>query len=208
MTLRPSTMTALIAISVASTLGMSTQASNAQAQAPSNAQTQAPNQQQSQQLMQAADTNHDGKLSSAEVSKFVSDRYDRLNTSHDGKLTEQQFEAPARAKMAQASPADKARYQQTLTQLPADFKAMDTDHDGTVSKAEYTAAVQSQLAKAAGSGGAGQVSSGSSTPRSGTSTPPAGGAGSPDLSAQQLGSPDAAAFMIIIEPLLDSGSAQ
>ena len=202
MTLRPSTLTALIAISAVSTLGLSP-ASHAQ-QAP--ASNQQPNQQQSQQLMQAADTNHDGKLSSAEVSQFVSDRYDRLNTTHDGKLTEQQFEAPAKAKMAQASASDKARYQQTLSQLPADFKAMDTDHDGTVSKAEYTAAVQSRLAKAGGSSGANQ-SSGSSTPPSGTSTRPAG-AGNPELSAQQLDSPDGAVFMIIIEPLLDSGGAQ
>lgn len=206
MTLRPSTVTALIAIGVASTLGISSQASNAQAPAA--------NQKQSQQLMQAADTNHDGKLSSAEISQFVSDRFDRLNTSHNGKLTEQEFEAPAKAKMAQASPAEKAQYQQTLTQLPADFKAMDTDHDGTVSKAEYTAAVQSQLAKASGSDAAGQASSGTSTPRSGTSTPPTGtgtppsGTGNPELSAQQLDAPAGAVFMIIVEPLLDSGGAQ
>jgi len=199
MTQRPSTVTALIAIGVASTLGISSQASNAQAPAA--------NQTPSQQLMQAADTNHDGKLSSAEISQFVSSRFDRLNTSHNGKLTEQEFEAPAKARMAQASPSEKARYQQALTQMPADFDAMDTNHDGTVSKDEYIAAVQIQLVKVAGNGSAMQGSSGTSTPPSGTSTPPRG-TGNAELSAQQLDSPAGAAFMTIVEPLLDSGRAQ
>ena len=199
MTQRPSTVTALIAIGVASTLGIASQAGNAQAPA---------NPTPSQQLMQAADTNHDGRLSSAELSQLVSNRFDQLNTSHSGKLTEQEFEAPAKARMAQASPADKARYQQALTQMPANFAAMDTDHDGTVSKDEYTAAVQSQLAQAAGSGSATQ-GSGSSTPRSGTSTPPSGtGTANADLSAQQLDAPTGATLLIIIEPLVDSGGTQ
>jgi Ca2+-binding EF-hand superfamily protein len=198
MTQRPSTVTALIAIGVASTLGISSQASNAQAPAA--------NPKPSQQLMQAADTNHDGKLSSAELSQFVSSRFDQLNTSHSGKLTEQEFEAPAKARMAQASPSEKARYQQALTQMPADFKAMDTDHDGTVSKDEYIAAVQNQLVKAAGNESATQ-GSGTSAPRSGTSTPPSG-TNNAQLSAQQLGSPSGATLLIIVEPLLDSGGTQ
>jgi EF hand domain-containing protein len=199
MTQRPSTVTALIAIGVASTLGISSPASNAQAPAA--------NQTHAQQLMQAADTNHDGKLSSAEASQFVSSRFDQLNTSHNGKLTEQEFEAPAKAKMAQASPSDKAGYQQALTQMPAEFKAMDADRDGTVSKEEYIAAVQKQLAKAAGIESATQGSSGTSAPRSGTSAPPSG-TGTAGLSAEQLGAPAGAVFMIIVEPLVDAGGSQ
>src|SRR5260370_39063835 len=101
--------------------------------------------------------------------------------------------------MVQASPSEKARYQQALTQMPADFDAMDTNHDGTVSKDEYIAAVQIQLVKVAGNGSAMQGSSGTSTPPSGTSTPPSGtstpprGTGNAELSAQQLDSPAGAA---------------
>lgn len=199
MTQRPSTVTALIAISVASTLGVSSQVSNAQA--PAASQTH------SQQLMQAADTNHDGKLSSAEAAQFVSGRYDQLNTSHNGKLTEQEFEAPAKAKMAQASSSDKTRYQKALTQMPAEFKAMDTDHDGTVSKQEYAAAVQNQLAKAAANESAMRGSSGTSAPRSGSSTPPSS-TGNAEVSAEQLDGPAGAVFMIIVEPLVDAAASQ
>jgi hypothetical protein len=38
-----------------------------------------------------------------EISQFVDSRFDQLNTSHNGKLTEQEFEAPATARMAQAA---------------------------------------------------------------------------------------------------------
>lgn len=132
----------------------------------------------------------------------MSGRYDQLNTSHNGKLTEQEFEAPANAKMAQASPSDKTRYQQALRQMPAEFKAMDTDHDK-----EYAAAVQNQLAKAAANESAMGGSSDTSAPRSGSSTPPSG-AGNAEVSAEQLDGPAGAVFMIIVEPLVDAAASQ
>src|SRR5260370_1617347 len=106
--------------------------------------------------------------------------------------------------MVQASPSEKARYQQALTQMPADFDAMDTNHDGTVSKDEYIAAVQIQLVKVAGNGSAMQGSSGTSTPPSRT-TPPPRGTGTARLSAQQLDSPAGGAFMTTDQPLVDPG---
>src|SRR5260370_33009948 len=108
--------------------------------------------------------------------------------------------------MVQASPSEKARYQQALTQMPADFDAMDTNHDGTVSKDEYIAAVQIQLVKVAGNGSAMQRSSCTSTPPSGTSTPPRG-TGHAELSAQQLDSPAGAAVIATLEAVVDARGA-
>src|SRR2546423_5067901 len=69
----------------------------------------------------AADTNHDGKLSRAEASDFlVGEIFDSRDANHDGKLTEQEWTG-----------GDPGRL--------ADFKKRDANHDGIVTKEEALA---------------------------------------------------------------------
>lgn len=69
----------------------------------------------------AADANHDGKLSRDEASDFlVNEIFDSRDANHDGKMTKEEWTAgdPSRA---------------------ADFKKRDANHDGVVTKQEAIA---------------------------------------------------------------------
>jgi hypothetical protein len=69
----------------------------------------------------AADANHDGKLSRDEASDFlVNEIFDARDAHHDGKLTEQEWTG-----------GDASRV--------ADFKKRDANHDGVVTKKEAIA---------------------------------------------------------------------
>jgi Ca2+-binding EF-hand superfamily protein len=66
----------------------------------------------------AADANHDGKLSRDEASDFLVERvFDARDANHDGGLTLQEAGGSSRATLA-------------------DFKRRDTNHDGVVTKEE------------------------------------------------------------------------
>jgi Ca2+-binding EF-hand superfamily protein len=69
----------------------------------------------------AADTNHDGKLSRDEASDFlVGEIFDSRDANHDGKMTEKEWTG-----------GDPARLE--------DFKKRDANHDGIVTKEEALA---------------------------------------------------------------------
>jgi hypothetical protein len=69
----------------------------------------------------AADTNHDGKLSPDEASDFlVGEIFDLRDANHDGKMTEKEWTG-----------GDPARLEE--------FKKRDTNHDGIVTKEEALA---------------------------------------------------------------------
>lgn len=69
----------------------------------------------------AADANHDGKLSRNEASDFlVNEIFDSRDANHDGQMTEQEW--------TKADPSH-----------TADFKKRDANHDGVVTKQEAIA---------------------------------------------------------------------
>src|SRR5450432_3931725 len=69
----------------------------------------------------AADANHDGKLSRGEASDFlVNEIFDSRDANHDGKMTEQEWTGGDRSRAA-------------------DFKKRDANHDGVVTKQEAMA---------------------------------------------------------------------
>lgn len=81
----------------------------------------------SQAVFQTLDTNADGKLSAAEMTRLPEvmeqQRFDRMDSNHDGKIEKSEFEARAKAR------ADRL------------FARMDSNGDGSISAAELKPAM-------------------------------------------------------------------
>lgn len=100
----------------------------------------------------AADTNHDGKLSPAEASDyFVSTVFAARDANHDGKLTWEEWNVPGSGRTKQRFDSADADKDGSVSREEAiargrkmhlfrqEFNDADTNHDGYVSKAEAEA---------------------------------------------------------------------
>jgi hypothetical protein len=83
------------------------------------------------QVMTRVDTDHDGKISSAEWKAATDARFSKTDTNGDGFISPDEMKAAAEKRQA----ARKARSEQM-------FKRADSDGDGKLSKAEYEAGSQ------------------------------------------------------------------
>ena len=84
-------------------------------------------------LFQEMDTNHDGKISQAEIDAFEAARAAEIDANHDGKITADELQAFHEKERAKREAAMLAR--------------MDTNGDGVVSVQEYEAAQTWRLAR-------------------------------------------------------------
>ncbi|MCE9650535.1 MAG: EF-hand domain-containing protein [Parvibaculum sp.] len=97
------------------------------------------------QMMAKIDTDHDGKISSAEWKAATDARFSRTDTNGDGFVSPDEMKAAAEKRQA----ARKDRSEQM-------FKRADADGDGKLSKAEYEAGSQKMYERMMSRKGAGQ----------------------------------------------------
>jgi EF hand domain-containing protein len=84
-------------------------------------------------FLEQMDTNHDGKVTQAEITAFEAARTAEIDTNKDGKITPEEVQA-YREKLRQQRMAER-------------FARMDTNGDGVVSVQEYEAAQTWRLAR-------------------------------------------------------------
>src|SRR5262249_57965566 len=84
-------------------------------------------------MFQEMDTNHDGKVTQAEIEAFEAARAAEIDANHDGKITADEIQA--------------FREKERAKRLAEMLARMDTNGDGTVSVQEYEAAQTWRLAR-------------------------------------------------------------